>query len=319
MSSSSKLMLLREFKELKLRPKSSYFQVYGLKDDNIYEWVVFIIGPPKTFYAGGIYKAVMRFPQTYPMEPPSLQFVCTMYHPNVYSDGKVCISTLQVPAPGAVGNEENSMFWRPVVGVEQALLSVISLLSDPNHEDPANSAAAEEWINCPEDFKRKLKAIKEQSKELVPADFSLPIVVDPPETLRSEKEENEDDGNDEDNETAFVYSSSDEDEEEDEDQNENNQEGNEDEKDQGDEQITEETSENTATRAADSSTSSAEENGGEMETSTTAGSSSESSSGSSSIVCKRGQGESDKSTESFIKSGVAEVTRSSSQKRRRVL
>lgn len=300
--SSSKLLLLREYKELKLRPKSSYFQVYGLVDDNIYEWVVFVIGPPKTFYAGGIYKAIMRFPQTYPMEPPSLQFVCTMYHPNVYSDGKVCISTLQVPAPGsAAANLENSMYWRPVVGVEQALLSVISLLSDPNHEDAANSAAADEWNCYPEEFKRKLKAIKEQSKELVPQDFILPVVVDPPETVRSEDAENEDEQDDEDNDTAFVYPSSDEEEDE---------EADEDNANCDDVQSNEEAPRSKATSATSE--------GGLADSEEPCKVSATSVTNSSCLGAKRSQSESEKTVEqSFIKSGVAEVTRTS-QKRMKI-
>lgn len=309
--SSSKLMLLREFKELKTHPKSNYFQVYDLLEDNIYEWVVFIIGPPKTFYAGGIYKALMRFPKTYPMDPPSLQFMCTMYHPNVYSDGKVCISTLQVPAPGEGGNAENSIFWRPVVGVEQALLSVISLLSDPNHDDPANSAAADEWISDPEEFKRKMKAIKEQSKELVPADFSLPIVVDPPETLRTEERENEEDRDDEDNDTAFVYPSSEEEEEEDE------EEGDEKEKDKSEEEpkASGEASRNTATSACTGTSTGTSTDSSPSESNKVDDAEATSVDKGSSRGAKRSQTESDKSTESsFIKSGVAEVTRTS-QKR----
>jgi ubiquitin-protein ligase len=50
-------------------------------------------------YEGGVFQALLRFPETYPMDPPSLQFLTKIYHPNIYRDGKVCISTLQTPPP----------------------------------------------------------------------------------------------------------------------------------------------------------------------------------------------------------------------------
>lgn len=179
---ASKLLLLKEYKNLRGRPKSNYFQVYGLKEDNIHEWIVFIIGPPNTFYEGGIYKATLRFPATYPMDPPSLQFVCNFYHPNVYRDGKVCISTLQIPPRLAPNDPQydsvnTAAHWRPVIGVEQALLSVVSLLSDPNHDDPANPAASQEWQQTPDSFKKKAQKIAVECKKLVPEDFVLPVVA----------------------------------------------------------------------------------------------------------------------------------------------
>jgi len=162
------------YQDLKRRPRSNYFQVYDLDKDNLHEWIVYIIGPPNTFYEGGIYKAKLKFPGTYPMDPPSFQFICTMYHPNVYRDGKVCISILQTPPPTT---DNTTGYWRPVLGVEEALLSVVSLLSDPNHDDAANGEAAQEWLSSPESFKTKLKKIAEQSRELVPDDFVIPVCV----------------------------------------------------------------------------------------------------------------------------------------------
>lgn len=82
-------------------------------------------------------------------EPPSLQFLCQMYHPNIYRDGKVCITTLQTAKldDDDAAERDSSAYWRPVLGVEQALLSVVSLLSDPNTDDPANLDAAERYVH----------------------------------------------------------------------------------------------------------------------------------------------------------------------------
>jgi ubiquitin-conjugating enzyme E2 G1 len=41
---------------------------------------------------GGFFKAMMNFPRDYPNLPPKLQIKSDFWHPNVHSDGKVCIS-----------------------------------------------------------------------------------------------------------------------------------------------------------------------------------------------------------------------------------
>lgn len=158
---------------MKKRPRSNYFSVYDLGDDNIHEWIVYVIGPPHTSYAGGCYRAILRFPPNFPNDPPSLQFTCNLYHPNVYRDGKVCISTLQHPSPGSSAGAE---YWRPVLGVEQALLSVVSLLSDANTDDPANPEAAAMLKNDPARFKEKVERHAELSRGQLPDDFMFPVV-----------------------------------------------------------------------------------------------------------------------------------------------
>ena len=61
----------------------------------------------------------------------------------VYPDGKVCISILHAPGVDAMNAQETAMErWRPILGVEAVLVSVLSMLSDPNIESPANIDAA---------------------------------------------------------------------------------------------------------------------------------------------------------------------------------
>lgn len=41
------------------------------------------------------------FPEDYPNNPPVMQFRTEMWHPNIYPDGKVCISILHPPGTDA--------------------------------------------------------------------------------------------------------------------------------------------------------------------------------------------------------------------------
>ncbi|GBG25743.1 Ubiquitin-conjugating enzyme E2 E2 [Hondaea fermentalgiana] len=169
-------LVSREFYNLRRKPRSNYFQVHDCVNNDVTAWDVFIIGPPGTAYQNGIYRAVMRFPDSYPMEPPSIQFSCKMYHPNIYRDGKVCISTLQCPPRGELG-ANFSEYWRPVLGAEQALLSVVSLLSDPNVNDPANQYAAQLWVVNRPLFDLKCEELARESRKSVPRDFIAPVVA----------------------------------------------------------------------------------------------------------------------------------------------
>ncbi|TKY48433.1 Ubiquitin-conjugating enzyme E2 13 [Spatholobus suberectus] len=131
----------------------------GLVDEtNIFEWSVTIIGPPDTLYEGGFFNAIMSFPPNYPNSPPSVKFTSEIWHPNVYPDGRVCISILHPPGDDPNGYELASERWTPVHTVESIVLSIISMLSSPNDESPANVEAAKEWRERRDEFKKKFCA-----------------------------------------------------------------------------------------------------------------------------------------------------------------
>ncbi|KAF2931134.1 hypothetical protein DAI22_05g187300 [Oryza sativa Japonica Group] len=140
----------------------------GLVDDsNVFEWQVTIIGPPDTLYDGGYFNAIMTFPQNYPNSPPSVRFTSEMWHPNVYPDGRVCISILHPPGEDPNGYELASERWTPVHTVESIVLSIISMLSSPNDESPANIEAAKDWREKRDDFKKKVRRIVRKSQEML--------------------------------------------------------------------------------------------------------------------------------------------------------
>lgn len=99
-------------------------------------------GPAGTPYEGGVFPALISFPRDYPLSPPQMRFTCKVFHPNVYADGRVCISILHPPGDDPNMYESSSERWSPVQSVEKILLSVISMLAEPNDESGANIDAS---------------------------------------------------------------------------------------------------------------------------------------------------------------------------------
>lgn len=107
-----------------------------------------------------------------------MRFVTKMWHPNsninnfvkhlilVYPDGKVCISILHPPGTDEYNNQETAdERWRPILGVESIILSVISMLNDPNISSPANIDAAVEYRDNYDAYKKKVRKLTIQSVE----------------------------------------------------------------------------------------------------------------------------------------------------------
>jgi len=172
MSTQAIARLQRELKDLHKNPVEG-FKVELPDEANLFQWQVYIAGPPGTLYEGGIFKAIMSFPEEYPNAPPKMKFVSEFWHPNIYPDGTVCISILHTPDP-LNPEEKAEETWRPVLTVESILVSVCSMFGDPNFSSPANVDASVEVRKKPEEFKKKVRKLVEKSiKELSP-DFEMP-------------------------------------------------------------------------------------------------------------------------------------------------
>ena len=165
MSNFSKALLKKQFKDI--NKASDLGLSVGLVDENnFYKWSVVIFGPTETIYEGGFFRAILTFPDDYPNSPPQMQFTTKMWHPNIYKDGKVCISILHPPGTDKFNEQEKAEErWRPSLGAEEILLSVISMLNDPNPDSPANIDAAVMFRKNREEYNSKVRSLVFQSME----------------------------------------------------------------------------------------------------------------------------------------------------------
>jgi len=166
-------LLQQQFKRLQTDPVEGF--ACDIPDDsNLFDWRIYVEGPKDTMYAGGIFQLAMVFPKDYPMSPPELRFLSEFWHPNVYDDGKVCISILHPPGEDEMSGELPEERWLPTQSVSTILLSVISLLSDPNFSSPANVDASVQWRRDISGFKKRIQVLVEKANKEFDGHIKIP-------------------------------------------------------------------------------------------------------------------------------------------------
>jgi len=110
-----------ELKDLRKDPPACC--TAGPKGEDLFYWEGYIFGPEESPYAGGIFNLVIQFPVDYPFRPPHVHFTTKIYHPNINAAGLICLDILKTQ-------------WSPALTISKVLLSITSLLTDPNPEDP---------------------------------------------------------------------------------------------------------------------------------------------------------------------------------------
>lgn len=97
--------------------------------ENMLRWVATILGPDATPYSGGIFNLEILFPDRYPFSPPIVRFITRIFHPNIEgTNGMICLDILKDK-------------WSPALNVKKILLSISSLMAEPNGDDPLNREA----------------------------------------------------------------------------------------------------------------------------------------------------------------------------------
>jgi len=169
-ATQSSLLLKRQLQDLNRKPVEG-FSAGLIADEDLFSWEIMIMGPTDTLYEGGFFKAHLLFTSDYPQKPPKLKFVSPFWHPNVdFKTGDVCISILHEPGEDKWGYERPEERWLPIHTVETILLSVISMIHDPNPESPANPDAAKQYREYQADkrndaYKKKVWECVRKSQE----------------------------------------------------------------------------------------------------------------------------------------------------------
>ena len=107
----------------------------------------------------------MTFPQDYPNKPPDVKFKSEIWHPNVYPDGRVCISILHDAGMIPWGTSVPANGGRRANGGDDYVVHHIDALSSPNDESPANIDAAKMWRDDYAGFKKRVARCVRKSQE----------------------------------------------------------------------------------------------------------------------------------------------------------
>jgi ubiquitin-conjugating enzyme E2 D/E len=118
-----------EWKEMTKSPPANC-SAGPVDEHDMFKWEATIVGPEGSPYAGGVFHLRITYPQDYPFKPPIVTFVTKIYHCNISSSGNICLDILQDQ-------------WSPALTVSQVLLSICSLMDDPNPEDPLEPSIAD--------------------------------------------------------------------------------------------------------------------------------------------------------------------------------
>ncbi|KAL6065645.1 Ubiquitin-conjugating enzyme E2 C [Balamuthia mandrillaris] len=111
---------------------------------NFMNWIGTITGAEGTVYEGLTYKLSLSFPADYPYSAPTVKFVTPCFHPNVDQYGNICLDILKEK-------------WSAIYNVSTILLSIQSLLGEPNNDSPLNGTAATLWDDQ-EEYRKVLRA-----------------------------------------------------------------------------------------------------------------------------------------------------------------
>lgn len=104
-----------------------------MSDDNMRQFKIMFFGPKDSVFHNGIFLFQFDIPDNYPFEPPKVSFltggiVNGRMHPNLYKEGKVCLSILNT-----WGNNE----WSPLLTIEKIILTIKRILdNNPLSHEP---------------------------------------------------------------------------------------------------------------------------------------------------------------------------------------
>ncbi|KAL5518737.1 UBC12 [Sanghuangporus vaninii] len=124
-SSPARIRIQKDVSELE---EYSTMKTVGLEEDP--QNFTLEISPDEGMYKGGTFKFRFKIPDAYPHEPPAVNCMQRIYHPNINPSGEVCLNILRPD-------------WKPVLSLSSVFVGLQYLFLEPNADDPLNKEAAE--------------------------------------------------------------------------------------------------------------------------------------------------------------------------------
>lgn len=146
------------------------WEVEPKSEEDLYVWKAVIPGARDTPYEYGLFEVEIKIGEKYPMKNPECKFITPIYHPNVGSDGCICVDIL-------------GSAWSPANSIKTLLISLQLLMECPEPDDPMESEIARIYKNDRAEFNKKCKQhIKDNG-------VINPHFVDPDAVEEEKKEE----------------------------------------------------------------------------------------------------------------------------------
>ncbi len=142
MSANQKVLFKRILDEYQDINHNDYGLSAHMDEDDPTKWRILFFGPSDSGFDGGVYKLIVNFKGKYPYEPPICQFETKIYHPNIDMAGRICLDILKTN-------------WSPALSVAKLVMSIISLLTDPNPMSPLNGEAAQLYLHNKDEYVKK--------------------------------------------------------------------------------------------------------------------------------------------------------------------
>jgi len=97
-------------------------------DQNNFKTFRVFLTPEEGYWVGAKYQFTLSFPDDYPHKPPKVICNTKIYHPNIDLQGNICINMLRED-------------WKPIFDVNNVIIAVSHLFTDPEADDPLNKDA----------------------------------------------------------------------------------------------------------------------------------------------------------------------------------
>jgi len=120
------------------------WSVEPYEERDLYRWKAIIPGARDTPYEYGLFEVEIKIGEKYPMKHPECRFVTPIYHPNVGSDGCICVDIL-------------GSAWSPANSIKTLLISLQLLMECPEPDDPMDSKIAGIYKTDREEFNKNCK------------------------------------------------------------------------------------------------------------------------------------------------------------------